>query len=90
MAEQSIQSQQVGSDQAHLNSIKALLREKEPKLEELLTEAMKKERASQAQKDQKVLEILQYKDQQIGEMQQHLQALTGELQQHKLLVEESN
>ena len=40
-----------------------MLREREPKLEELLTEAMKHERANQKRKDAKVLEILQFKDQ---------------------------
>ena len=40
-----------------LDQIKILLREREPKLEELLTEAMKHERANQKRKDAKVLEI---------------------------------
>ena len=41
MAEQTTISNQSNTDQAHLNRIKALLREKEPKLEELLDEALK-------------------------------------------------
>ena len=39
-----------------------MLREREPKLEELLEEAIKVERAGQKKKDAKVLEILQFKD----------------------------
>jgi hypothetical protein len=43
------------------------LREREPKLEEFLMEAMKHERSIQENKDKKVLEILQFKDAQIEE-----------------------
>lgn len=55
-------------DLEQLESIRALLREREPKLEELLSEAMKVERAGQKRKDAKILEILQFKDQQITEL----------------------
>lgn len=48
------------------------MREREPKLEELLTEAMKHERANVKRKDAKVLEILQFKDQQIAELTQSM------------------
>ena len=59
-------------DLEQLESIRALLREREPKLEELLGEAMKVERAGQKRKDAKILEILQFKDQQITELTQAL------------------
>ena len=52
----------------NLEQIRALLREREPKLDELLTEAMKGERALQKTKDTKILQILQFKDQQLNEM----------------------
>ena len=41
MAEQTTISNQSNNDQANLNKIKALLRDKEPKLDELLDEALK-------------------------------------------------
>jgi hypothetical protein len=41
-----------------MKKIRELLHEHEPKLEELLLEAMKHERANQEKKDKKVLEIL--------------------------------
>ena len=65
-------------DLEQLESIRALLREREPKLEELLSEAMKVERAGQKRKDAKILEILQFKDQQITE-------LTKALADHKVV-----
>ena len=43
-----------------MDKIKQLLREKEPKLEELISEAIKHEKANQERKDQKILEILQF------------------------------
>ena len=46
----------------NLENIRVLLREREPNLELLLDEALKHERAAQARKEQKVLEIFQYKD----------------------------
>ena len=78
----------------NLEQIKALLREREPKLDELLTEAMRGERALQKTKDTKILQILQFKDQQLGEMTQALadakllQATLAESQE-KLAVAES-
>lgn len=48
---------------ASLDKIKALLNERDPKLDELLTEAMRHEKATQKKKDTKILEILQFKDQ---------------------------
>ncbi len=41
--------------QNQYDKIKALLREREPKLEDLLAEALKVEQANQKRKDQKVL-----------------------------------
>lgn len=49
-----------------------MLREREPKLEELLEESIKVERAGQKRKDAKVLEILQFKDKNITELTQAL------------------
>ena len=63
LAEALASSANPAAEGGNLEQIKALLREREPKLEELLTEAMKHERATQKRKDSKVLEILQFKDQ---------------------------
>ena len=53
-----MQNSKTVSSEGQLKRIKELLREREPKLEELLLEAMKHERAIQDNKDKKVLEIL--------------------------------
>ena len=58
-----------GSGSEQIERIKELLREKEPKLEELLDEALRMEKSNQEKKDQKILEILQYKDKQIEDFQ---------------------
>ena len=63
LAEALASSTNTSAEGGNIEQIKALLREREPKLEELLTEAMKHERATQKRKDAKVLEILQFKDQ---------------------------
>ena len=63
LAEALASSANPSTEGGSLDQIKILLREREPKLEELLTEAMKHERANQKRKDAKVLEILQFKDQ---------------------------
>ena len=47
-----------GSGSEQIERIKELLREKEPKLEELLDEALRMEKSNQEKKDQKILEIL--------------------------------
>lgn len=57
-----IEAQQAVNSDAQTTRIRELLREREPKLEEVLLEAMKHERANQEKKDKKVLEILQFKD----------------------------
>ena len=65
-------SKQVSGEQ-QLQTIRELLRAREPKLEELLIEAMKHERVNQERKDKKVLEILQFKDHQIDDLTLRLQ-----------------
>lgn len=46
----------------YLERMRELLREKEPKLEELMDISLKKEREQNERKDAKVLEILKIKD----------------------------
>ena len=46
----------------YLERMRELLREKEPKLEELMEISLKKEREQNERKDAKVLEILKIKD----------------------------
>ena len=75
------------ANKAHLNQIKALLRQREPKLEELLAEAMKHERANQAQKDQKVLDILQFKDKSIEKLQIETQACQKEASEGRAVID---
>ena len=55
-----------------LGQIRGIMSEREPNLDELLTLALKNERATQERKDQKVLEILNVKDAQLSDVQNQL------------------
>ncbi|TNV88004.1 hypothetical protein FGO68_gene12191 [Halteria grandinella] len=57
----------------YLSDIKALLKEREPKLEQLMEITLRKERMEQEAKDQTILKILKAKDQQIGELEERVQ-----------------
>lgn len=57
------------SSQQHTNSIRELLKEKEPAFERLFEEAMKIENERQQVKEKQILGILQAKDQKINALQ---------------------
>ena len=59
-------------NQEYLTQVKALLREKEPNLEQLMALSLKKEREQQERKDAKVLEILRVKDKILEDLQNKL------------------
>ena len=69
---------QKATNEQLLGQIRGIMNEREPNLDELLTLALKNERASQERKDQKVLEILNVKDAQLSDVQ-------SQLDQEKLL-----
>ena len=73
-----------GDDQndAYLNEVRSLLREREPKLEQLMEVSLRKERVEQEKKDARILEILKIKDRQLGDIQEENR--TQEAQYEKL------
>ncbi len=52
----------------YLNQVRALLRDREPKLEQLMEITLRKERVEQEKKDAVVLELLKIKDRQIEDL----------------------
>ena len=68
-----------------LEQIKALLREKEPNLEKLVTISLAQERQKHERQNAKVLQILQTKDLEISEIKQ--QMITIELMNEKVVEE---
>ena len=67
---------------AYLNEVRSLLREREPKLEQLMEVSLRKERVEQEKKDARILEILKIKDRQLGDIQEENR--TQEAQYEKL------
>lgn len=59
----------MNSNEDLIATIKSLLKEREPNLEQLMDLSLKKERSQQERKDAKILEILKIKDRQIEELQ---------------------
>lgn len=59
-----------------------MLREREPKLEQLMEVSLRKERVEQEKKDARILEILKIKDRQLGDIQEENR--TQEAQYEKL------
>lgn len=58
----------MNSNEDLIATIKSLLKEREPNLEQLMDLSLKKERSLQERKDAKVLDILKIKDRQIEEL----------------------
>ena len=67
---------------AYLNEVRSLLREREPKLEQLMEVSLRKERVEQEKMDARLLEILKIKDRQLGDIQEENR--TQEAQYEKL------
>jgi len=55
-----------------MDSIREILAQRDPNLEELMNLTMRKEREAQEKKDAKVLDILKMKDKQIEDLQHKL------------------